>query len=887
MSRRLAKTAAVLTVALASAACGDSTSDDLPQGAGPDPVDAADVAGGDARADLDPRPPEGDIAADGGDPSGSCTGVVCDSPPGPCLAPTGVCEAGACVYPPDDTLGCDDGDACTVLDRCVGGACVGSLAPCETPPPPTCLDDRTLLVHQAPGACQGGECAYASATSTCEQGCVEGACVGNVPPKVQLDCPDTVLATLEVIFDASASVDPDGEITGVAFAVDGEPVESEGLVLETVFAEGEEGEHEVEVRVTDDAGETVVESCTVTVQPLSPPVVTVVDPATDVVVYGGFFGAVLAAAEPAPGRTIEMARLLIDGIPVGMPDESPPYEFFLSVESDPPPTVRKISVEAVDSEGVSGVAPAVTLTIANEAPVAALSLSHSGPTSVLASAAASADAETKGAALEVRFDWQSDGAWDTGWSTDKSAEHAFPGPGSWTVSVEVRDLHGQTDEASATILIEESLVAEGPLLDAVWYGTVKVDADTWLEPSATLSVAPGTVVQLSPEATLDLSGGQLTFEGTPEAPIVLTSASATPSAGDWDRVRIGGQVGAPAVLSWVHVEFAAVGLEIVGPAQLTQLTALDNRIGLLVQHPEGKVALSGTSLEGNDEWGARISSAGEVLIEGASIGANGDGGLVVKNAAGEVTVVDSLIAGNGGVGVWLEGETHGVIAGSQIEGNAAEGVLVMAGGCGDASCLPQHLVTGNSIAGNATALHGVVVKADLVATNTQPSGLLESGGPAILRYEVSYNAIADASCCCAGGGEVLAGQGGPLLESLSAPAPPQWRPLPPGSGSVSSLALGVGGAGEDCEPRRVKLHRAYWRGPASAPIQLTAMVPTAGGSCPDTVATNQGFCAEGGPAIVVDASGNWWGAADPKGRWTESHPGAVDASSPLPGPPDL
>ena len=38
-------------------------------------------------------------------------------------------------------------------------------------------------------------------------------------------------------------------------------------------------------------------------------------------------------------------------------------------------------------------------------------------------------------ALEVRWDWQGDGTWDTAWTTDKAASHAYPIAGSFTVAL--------------------------------------------------------------------------------------------------------------------------------------------------------------------------------------------------------------------------------------------------------------------------------------------------------------------------------------------------------------------------------------------------------------------------------------------------------------------
>jgi hypothetical protein len=52
------------------------------------------------------------VVCDDGDP---CTDDVCDPASGDCLSPPG-----------PDGVGCEDFDACTQTDQCVGGVCVGS-----------------------------------------------------------------------------------------------------------------------------------------------------------------------------------------------------------------------------------------------------------------------------------------------------------------------------------------------------------------------------------------------------------------------------------------------------------------------------------------------------------------------------------------------------------------------------------------------------------------------------------------------------------------------------------------------------------------------------------------------------------------------------------------
>lgn len=70
--------------------------------------------------------------------AGTCVGdapVTCSSPPGQCYEAAGTCNPnnGGCSYPPSpSTRTCDDGDACTYSDRCNGsGGCSGISYSCN------------------------------------------------------------------------------------------------------------------------------------------------------------------------------------------------------------------------------------------------------------------------------------------------------------------------------------------------------------------------------------------------------------------------------------------------------------------------------------------------------------------------------------------------------------------------------------------------------------------------------------------------------------------------------------------------------------------------------------------------------------------------------------
>jgi len=66
----------------------------------------------------------------------------------------------------------------------------------------------------------------------------------------------------------------------------------------------------------------------------------------------------------------------------------------------------------------------------------------------------SCDVEDSLAALEVRWDWEGDGTWDTGWSTGKVLSHSFAPGGDYTVLMQVRDTDGLTNITQVQVHVE-------------------------------------------------------------------------------------------------------------------------------------------------------------------------------------------------------------------------------------------------------------------------------------------------------------------------------------------------------------------------------------------------------------------------------------------------
>ena len=124
-----------------------------------------------------------------------CLGVTCDTPPSPiCWEPTGTCSGGTCDYPPLIAgTGCDDGNPCTIDDRCDGeGNCISGAPATCTPPAPFCRGDDHVTTRSACDPLTG-LCDATETVVPCPFGCdpVAATCRPDPCEGVACDSPPT------------------------------------------------------------------------------------------------------------------------------------------------------------------------------------------------------------------------------------------------------------------------------------------------------------------------------------------------------------------------------------------------------------------------------------------------------------------------------------------------------------------------------------------------------------------------------------------------------------------------------------------------------------------------------------------------------------------------
>jgi len=63
------------------------------------------------------------------------------------------------------------------------------------------------------------------------------------------------------------------------------------------------------------------------------------------------------------------------------------------------------------------------------------------------------DAEDPPTSLQVRWDWENDGTWDTDWSATKTANHQYGTIGTKTIKALIKDTEGLTDDTTRTVMV--------------------------------------------------------------------------------------------------------------------------------------------------------------------------------------------------------------------------------------------------------------------------------------------------------------------------------------------------------------------------------------------------------------------------------------------------
>ncbi|MCA9548274.1 MAG: right-handed parallel beta-helix repeat-containing protein, partial [Myxococcales bacterium] len=429
-------------------------------------------------------------------------------------------------------------------------------------------------------------------------------------------------------------------------------------------------------------------------------------------------------ARAAPGRDVVQVVLLLDGQAVAA-DDGPPWALQVTVPQDAATgSDLRLVAQAIDDTGDTAVSDAALLRVLNEAPQARFTAIPFGPRDVRVDARGVTDDYTPVEALQVRFDFEDDGAWDTEWAVEKVAEHQYPAEGQYTLRMQVRDGIGQVSEAVRAVSFQDQRVAFGDIESEFWTGSVTVTGTVRVLPGHTLTIGEGTLIQVVQvdqngdgvgEYGLDVDG-QLVVQGTAEAPVVFQEFGDDPSAGAWRGIVLRGDQAS----SLTHVEIAHANRAVqiqdgssVQHAVIRQArdagvflsgSARDNviedvamsdlgRYGLWLAGAQGTQAADVT-VDGCGQAGLQMDASSTLTLErGAFRGCGRCGGMLTSATAtfsevhfdgntecglfaqgGQVNATDGSMRANGAEGFFALEAVAGSVERHQIVDNGREGV---------------------------------------------------------------------------------------------------------------------------------------------------------------------------------------------------------------------
>ncbi len=98
-------------------------------------------------------------------------------------------------------------------------------------------------------------------------------------------------------------------------------------------------------------------------------------------------------------------------------------------------------------------------------------------------ATAASDREDIASQLKVRWDFESDGIWDTEYAKERTASHKYAAAGKYHVRMQVMDSGGLTDTTGLNLFVSTGTNETGLILDKannISYGSVKIGSQWWM-----------------------------------------------------------------------------------------------------------------------------------------------------------------------------------------------------------------------------------------------------------------------------------------------------------------------------------------------------------------------------------------------------------------------
>ena len=201
------------------------------------------------------------------------------------------------------------------------------------------------------------------------------------------------------------------------------------------------------------------------------PIVSFTAPANNSIFMLGDIVEISVVAEDVENDISEV-RFYANDIALGS-DQVWPYGYSWDTESLTPGNYI-VKAEALEDGGGKG-ADSINIIIEQHSPFASFSVDPPAGiigTVIYFDASTSSDIEDSHEYLQVRWDWENDGTWDTGFSSTKTASNQYTIAGSFTIKMEVIDSYGATSDTTHIITIVDETVSDvdGNVYDVIQFG---------------------------------------------------------------------------------------------------------------------------------------------------------------------------------------------------------------------------------------------------------------------------------------------------------------------------------------------------------------------------------------------------------------------------------
>ncbi len=118
--------------------------------------------------------------------------------------------------------------------------------------------------------------------------------------------------------------------------------------------------------------------------------------------------------------------------------------------------------------GWSSISAGVSVAPPNQPPNASFTVTPTSgdtTTTFTVDASSSTDDIDPVALLQVRWDWENDGTYDTGWTTTKTASHQYTIAGTYTIKLEVKDTGGLTSTETRQVVVQQAEVTAATITE--------------------------------------------------------------------------------------------------------------------------------------------------------------------------------------------------------------------------------------------------------------------------------------------------------------------------------------------------------------------------------------------------------------------------------------